>query len=263
MAASTPTPIENDEPQARSYFLTDGTETTENHMFTIHRYLRAQPSGYGMVSMDKIKTDVGIDLKDPRNADLLRCLGQNEMIDVGESTLKRRHPMGVENEHMMYTLFQDDLPKGRLKTKNGLHAISVSDKQLADCFDGAGMCIDEMIKDGVVEEIQTKDSTSGRTERIFFPEVKGMPASKDLRDLWNSIEVPGEAELKEVLLKRGLCTPQEYEVRKKRDKERREQESANREQEKQRAKAEKNEACNKATFNEMCRKRGWDWMIRD
>lgn len=262
-AASTPTPMKDEEPQAMAYFLTDGTETTENPMLNIHQYLRAQPSGYGMVSMDKFKTDVGIDLKDPRNADLLQGLGQNEMIDLGESTLKRRHPIGVEREHTMYTLFQDDLPNGRLKTKNGLCAMSVSEKQLVDCFDGADMCIDEMVKDGVVEEIQTKDSTSGRMERVFFPAVKGMPASKDLRDLWHSIEVPGEAQLKEALLKRGLRTPQEYEMRKKRDKEHREQGIAHREQEKQRAKAEKKEARDKAKFNEMCQKRGWDWMIHD
>jgi hypothetical protein len=262
-AASTPTPMKDEEPEARAYFLTDGTETTANPMFDIHRYLRAQPSGYGVVSMDKFKTDVGIDLKDPRNADLLQGLCHNEMLDVGESTLKRRHPMGVENEHMMYTLFQDDIPNGRLKTNNGLNAMGVSEKQLVDCFDGADMCIDEMIKDGVVEEICTKDSTSGRMQRVFFPAVKGMAASKDLRDLWHSIEVPGGAQLKEELLKRGLRTPQEYEMRKKREKERREKEIATREREKQLAKAEKKEARDKAKFNEMCQKRGWDWMIHD
>ena len=52
-------------------------------------------------------------------------------------------------------------------------------------------------------------------------------------------------------------------MRKKRDKERRDQEIATREQEKQLAKAEKKEARDKAKFHEMCQKRGWDWMIRD
>ena len=69
--------------------------------------------------------------------------------------------------------------------------VEISEKQLSDCFDGVDVCIDEMVKDGVVEEICTKDSTSGRMQRVFFPAAKGMAASKDLRDLWHSIEVPG------------------------------------------------------------------------
>lgn len=260
-AASTPMSIKDEEPQPRSYFLTDGTETTKNPMFNIHQYLRAQPGGYGMVSMDKFKTDIGIDLKDPRNTDFLQGLSHNELIDVGESTLKRRHPLGVESERNMYMLFQYDIPNGHVKTKNGLSAMGVSEKELVGCFDGADMCIDEMIKDGAVEEIYTKNNASSRLERVFFPAVKGMAVSKDLRDLWSSIEVPGEAKLKEELLKRRLRTPEEYELRKKRDKEHRDKEAANREGEKQRAKAEKKEQRDRAKFNEMCQKRGWSRMV--
>jgi len=258
---SAPTPMEGEETKATPYFMADGTETTKNVILHVHEYLRAQPNGYGIVSMDTFKTDVGIDLKDPRNSSLLQDLSQNELIDVGESTLKRKHLMGVENESMMYRLFEDDLPNGRVRTQNGLGAIGVSEKQLADCFDGADMCIDEMVKDGVVQEICDGQPRSSRSERVFFPAVQGMEASKDLRDLWHSIEVPGEAELKKELLKRGIRTPQEYEMRKKRDKERNEKELASREQEKQRAKSDRKEARDKAKFNAMCQKRGWHWMI--
>lgn len=260
---STPTPtrtVEEEAPNLRSYFLTDGTETTENPMFKIQRYLRAQPGGYGRVTMDKFKDDVGIDLKDPRNSELLGGLRCNELIDVGDFTLKRRQPLGVENDLTMHHLFTYDLPNQHVKTENGLSAIGISEKQLFDTFDGADMCLDEMIKDGVVQEICSQNGRSGRSERVFFPAVKGMPAPPQLRGLWQSIEVPGEAELKQYLLKNGLRTPSDYEARKERDKERRDMERAVRDEKKQKAKDEKKAERDKIKFNEMCKKRGWDWM---
>jgi hypothetical protein len=258
----TPTPtVEEVLPNPRSYFLTDGTETNDNPMFKIHSYLRAQPGGYDRVTMDKFRDDLGIDLKDPRNSELLGGLLCNELIDVGDFTLKRRQPLGVENEATMHHLFTFDLPNQHVQTENGLSAIGISEKQLVGAFDGADMCIDEMVKDGIVQEICSQNGRSSRSERVFFPAVKGMPAPPQMRDIWHSIEVPGEADLKQYLLKNGLRTPAEYQARKERNKERRDLEQAVRDERKQQMKDEKKAERDNIKFNEMFRKRGWDWMI--
>lgn len=242
-----------------SYFLLDGTETTANPMGQIHDYLLARGDCRGMVSMDKLKEDVGIDLKDPRNALLLQILNHNETVQVGQSTLRRKHPMSIESELQLYRLFQYDIPGGIVKTGCGLSVLGVSEKQLVGCFDGVDMCIDEMIKDGVVQEIFNRDSRSRRRpERVFFPAPMGMSAPKDICDVWNSMSIPDDAELKKQLLERKLRTPQYYEMRKQLVKETNERETKSRQTEKQRIKDKKKANRDAAKFDSLCDKRGWE-----
>ena len=226
--------------ERKPYYRTDGTESKDNiHvMFDVHEFLASQPIGR-FVNTDEFKGALKIDLCDARNSWLAESLRFNPSIvsDVGADgglLLKRKHPLDIHNEgtlrhHLLYKI-----PRGDVKTDNGLAMLGVSESELKGTYPSVFMDVDSLIEDGDVAALMHSNGS-----RTLFPAVPGIQASQMCRDLWHSIKVPSGPELKKEMLRLKLRTEEDYKQRTERDARRRRAEQDHREKLAKEAKEEK------------------------
>lgn len=182
-------------------------------------------NGYPNVSECVVSQYTGIPLDDNRNSDLRSDLYNNPGLTVteedGTMLVRKVAPMQVENKADLCDLFKNRIPNGQVTTKNGLSALGVCEKDLEGAYGGIERDIDGMISNGEIVSI-SDHSRAGLN--VYFPGVRGVAASPALKDMWNSVKVPEEKDLRAELIRMKLRTKEEYELRDKRVKDRNEAE---------------------------------------
>lgn len=210
------------------YFKADGTTHADNPLFSIHEYL-ASNDDYSAVSWQQFKRDIGIDLTDPRNSDLLDSLSRNPVIKVtwdasGAPILACQQELGVKCSQDLRHLFESRLPRGLPTAGRNTTALGVTEDQLAGAFPGVEMEVDDMVASGRVACVVSKKPGTNREGRVFFPSPPGVQAPAFLRDMWNDTKLPCESNVKSYLLQKGLRTQRDYAERDQHKKQRREAE---------------------------------------
>lgn len=175
---------------------------------------------YKDVAPESITEWVGIDLCNPVNDEYRRMLMRNpgiiwkNTVDGG-FTIRRRASHGVENEACLRHLFKVMLPSGQVKAEGSdLSALAIHEKELKNTYPEVERSIDMMRAEGDVD--YWVDESSREKWRIFYPVPAGVQTAPSLRQLWHSVTLPPEVDMREELIAKGLRTREEYERRDKR-----------------------------------------------
>lgn len=196
---------------------------------------------YKDVAPESITEWIGIDLCNPVNDEYRRVLMRNPGIiwknTVGGGfTIRRRASHGVENEACLRHLFKVAIPSGQVKAEGSdLSALAIHEKELKDTYPEVERSIDMMCAEGEVD--YWVDESSREKWRIFYPVPAGVQSAPSLRQLWHSVTLPPEVDMREELIAKGLRTREEYERRDRRLREARRKEA----EEAEAAKKEKRE----------------------
>ncbi len=172
---------------------------------------------YKDVGPESITEWVGIDLCNPVNDEYRRALMRNpgivwkNTVDGG-FTIRRRASHGVENDKCLRHLFKVMLPSGQVKAEGSdLSALAIHEKELQDTYPEVERSIDMMRAEGAVDSLI--DESSREKWRIFYPVPAGFQAPPSLRELWHSVTLPSEVDMREQLISKRLRTRVEYELR--------------------------------------------------
>jgi hypothetical protein len=215
-----PAPEENDEETVLPKEVTLQDGSTVGIPCAIHKVLTVlkRVGGYQHIGECVLSSYCGIPVSSDANSYFKQTLSKNPLISVtqcadGGALYKAKQRVGVETKTDLLDLFRNKLPSGAVKTSGGLSAATVSEEDLKGAYAGVECDLDRMISDGEIDVLRI--GTSEKTD-IFFPSAPGVQAPPSVRDLWHSISVPDENTLRKSLVDAKLRTPEEFEARDKR-----------------------------------------------
>ena len=109
--------------------------------------------GHPNVSECVISEHTGIQLRDKRNADLLKDILKNPGLvhhteEDGTLFIKKVAPMHVEDKADLHYLFENRIPFGEIATKHGHSVLGVTENDIKDAYRGIERDIDGMVAKG-------------------------------------------------------------------------------------------------------------------
>mgnify|MGYP002004239021 CR=1 FL=1 len=170
--------------------------------------LRA-PRGDPCLSSEELAALTAIDLLDPANAAFKARVLRSSGVHVSFSSpstllLKKASPLGLESERCLLDLFQNRIPSGSVKSRNGRPAYAVSEEEIDGAYEGVSAHIDWAIAERVIAAY----TEEGREKwRVLIPRLPWAASSKELSALWRACpRNASEQQLRENALSAGVRT---------------------------------------------------------